>query len=132
MCLKNSKVCGHVQRKPVSSNATSHLHADGRDLPVVHPNAGWVSFRISRDSKLLESAQHHSFQRPYILQRSAAPASEVDDWIADKLARPVVRHFSAPIGVEHPYPKPVEFRSIDQYVVGTPASAERKSVRVLQ
>ncbi len=84
-----------VDGEPVQAHPTPHAHADGRDLAVRDPHPRQPLAPCADDPVPGQRGDEHFLQEPQVNVQVAPALAEVEDGIADELARAVVSRLAA-------------------------------------
>ena len=76
-----------IQRKTVRSDPAADMHADCGHLLAIHPHAGAARNSPGCNTELRERIDDHLLDGPNIGDHVALPFSQIQDRIADDLAR---------------------------------------------
>src|SRR5690606_40577360 len=79
--------------------AAGHADADGGDLDVPDPYAGEARLPAGQDVEVREGADEHLFEIADVAVQILAVRLQVEDRIADELARAAVGDGAAPAGL---------------------------------
>src|SRR5438034_10309176 len=90
----------HVEGEPMPGDPIARVHANGRNLLLSRPNAGVLRNTLGRDSELAERPNEQFLDLAEIPVKILLVAFEIDDRIADELARPVKGDVSATLDIE--------------------------------
>ncbi len=91
-----------VQRVAVRRHPTGDVHADGGDLlrRRREPDAGEPVDALAFEPERRQRPDERFLEVPHVLLDVAAVPLQVDDRIADELARPVIRRLAAAVGLD--------------------------------
>ena len=78
----------------------ARVHANGRNLLLSRPNAGVLRNTLGRDSELAERPNEQFLDLAEIPVKVLLVSLEIDDRIANELARPVKGDVSATLDIE--------------------------------
>src|SRR5262249_5179706 len=99
-----AQVGGDIVCKTMRRDPTADVHTDCADLlrsiSFADPDSRLSRFAASGNAKLRGRANHGLFQHTHIPMDVAPNRIEIDDWIANNLARSVVSDVSASIRFE--------------------------------
>ena len=99
--LERLEVVVDVDREAVGRDAAAHVHADRRDLArLVRPHAGQPLDRPGRDADVGQRGDDRALHAADVLVHVVPVGLQAHDRVADELARPVVGHATAAVGVD--------------------------------
>ena len=82
-----AKIGRHVEREAVPGDPVARVHADRRDLAAARPDAGEAGVPLAGNAEVAERVDQRLLDLPQIPVQILLVALEVDDRIADELAR---------------------------------------------
>ena len=129
--VERIEVGRHVEREAVQGHPLLHVDADARDLAARGPHAGQSGVAIRLDAEVAERLDQHVLEPPQVPVEVLAMCPEVEDRIADQLARTVEGHVAAALDLDHLDPAPGELRRRQRQAAGPGPAAERDDRRVL-
>ena len=95
--VERREVAANVQGEPVHRDPMPDADADRGDLSIFDPDAGQARPGRGGDPDFGQGFDQQLFQPAQITMEILAASAQVDDRIADQLARPVIGRLSAAI-----------------------------------
>src|SRR5258708_5149051 len=93
----------HVQREPVHRNPAAHLDPESGDLLASNPNSGEALIAIRGNPVLRQCPDDDFLKITQIPTDIEIVIIEIENWIADKLTRTMIRYVATAVYVEHFY-----------------------------
>ena len=121
-----------VQGEAVAGHPARDAHADGGDLFVADPHAGKPLDAPARNPILGDRTDQHLFDVAHVAVHVTAIRLEVDDRVADQLARPVIGHVAAAPCLMDFDGVCCALRFVCEDVRRVGAASEREDVRVFE
>src|SRR5579875_3545061 len=89
----------HVERKPVHGDAALDRDPDRGDLRARDPRPGEPAYPLGEDPPRRERRDQGPLEQPHVAHHVLVERAQIEDGVADKLARPMVRHIAAALHV---------------------------------
>ena len=80
------------------------MNAHGGHFPAIHPDPGRARLQRSANPEVVENIHHHLLKRPQVCHHVALPFSQIENRVADNLARSVIRDVAPAVGMVQRYP----------------------------
>src|SRR6202521_2000450 len=87
-----------VQRKAVRSHPAADMNTDRRDFAAGSPHPGGALLPAGLNPELRQRADQHLLQGANVGHDVALPFSQIEDGVADHLARPMIGDVAAAVG----------------------------------
>ena len=98
-CVVVAQVGVHVERQAVHRYPPAQLDTHRAHLLPADPHAGQAGLAAGGQTERTKRADRHLFERAHVPMHVAPVVVKVDDWIGGELARPVVGHLAAALGM---------------------------------
>jgi hypothetical protein len=108
------------------------VHAHGHKLIISYPDARRTRGAAGLDSEVARRADENFFERSHVPGNIAPVLGEVENRVADQLARPMVGDVAATIDVKYLGAARGEELSGNQHILGPGVAPQRVDVRVLE
>src|SRR5579859_5948769 len=119
-----------VQRKAVRSHPAADMNPDRGDFAAGSPHPGGAFLPAGLDSKLRQRGDQYLLQAPNVSHNVALPFSQIEDGVADHLARPMIGDIAAAVGAMKCDPGALEQLRGGQQVAVVAAAAHGNDVRM--
>jgi len=96
--IKVAEIGIHVERESVGGHPARDVYADRGDFAALRVYTGQAGNAKRFDIKVVHRANQDFFQIAYEAMHVFAIRAQVNNWIADDLAQPVIRNFAASVG----------------------------------
>src|ERR1051326_2406632 len=95
--IEGREIAPNLERESVHRDPMANTDTDRRDLAILHPDASQTTTRRRRYANPGQRLDEQIFEPAQISMQILAAVSQIDDWIADQLARAVVGCLAAAI-----------------------------------
>jgi hypothetical protein len=89
-----------VEREAVPGDPIARVHSDRRDLLAASPHARVRGISLARNAVVGQGVDQCLLDASQVPMKVLTMALEIDDWIANQLARTVECHIAAPLDLE--------------------------------